>query len=63
MKRLVFILLATLSFLRPSAQDVTALVREADRLEAIPDEVAAYEKFKEVLKIKPTNLLKGDHHD
>jgi len=56
MKRFVFILLASLSFLRPAAQDVTALVKEADRLEAIPDEVAAFEKFKEVLKIKPTNI-------
>ena len=56
MKRLVFLFLATLSFLYPSAQDVSALVKEADRLEAIPDEIAAYEKFREVLKIKPTNI-------
>ena len=56
MKHIIFIFLSTLSFLCTSAQDVTALIKEADRLEAIPDEVAAFEKFKEVLKIKPTNL-------
>lgn len=56
MKHLIFIFLSTLAFLYPAAQDITALVKEADRLEAIPDEMGAYEKFKEVLKIKPTNL-------
>ncbi len=38
------------------AQDVTATTREADRLEAIPDEKAALQKFKEVLKVQPANL-------
>lgn len=56
MKRIVFVLLSTLSFLFSSGQDVTALIKEADRLEAVPDEMAAFTKFKEVLKIKPTNL-------
>ena len=56
MKRILFICLATLAFLYPAAQDFTALIKEADRLEAIPDEVGAYEKFKEVLKVKPTNI-------
>ena len=48
--------LATLTFLYSAAQDFTALIKEADRLEAVPDEVGAYNKFKEVLKIKPTNI-------
>ena len=38
------------------AQDYTALIKEADRLEAIPNEKAALEKFKEVLKVQPTSL-------
>ena len=39
-----------------SAQDVNSVIKEADRLEAVPDEKAAFLKFKEALKIQPTNL-------
>jgi tetratricopeptide (TPR) repeat protein len=39
-----------------AAQDVTALIKEADRLEAVPDEMASFLKFKEVLKIQATNI-------
>lgn len=56
MKRLLFFLFSILSFLVPAAQDINALIAEADRLEALPDENAAFEKFKEVLKLKSTNL-------
>jgi tetratricopeptide (TPR) repeat protein len=56
MKHFLFLCLTTLSFLYPVAQDVDALIKEADRLEAIPDENAAFEKFKEALKINPTNM-------
>lgn len=38
------------------AQDLNALIQEADRLEAIPDEKAALLKLKEALKIQPSNL-------
>ena len=38
------------------AQDITVIVKEADRLEAAADEKAAFAKFKEVLKIQPSNL-------
>jgi tetratricopeptide (TPR) repeat protein len=38
------------------AQDVTALIKEAERLESIPNEMAAFNKFKEVLKAQPANL-------
>ncbi len=38
------------------AQDVTALVREADRLEDAPNELGALNKFKEVLQIQPTHV-------
>ena len=37
-------------------QDLPALIKEGDRLEALPDEKAALAKFKEVLKIHPADL-------
>ena len=54
-----FFLLASLSFLISIgciAQDISAIIKEADRLEAAPNEEAAFLKFKEVLKIQPGNL-------
>jgi tetratricopeptide (TPR) repeat protein len=39
-----------------SAQDVTALLKEANRLEALPNEKASLAKFREVLKIQPRNI-------
>lgn len=39
-----------------TAQDVTVLVNEADRLEKVPNELAAFNKFREVLKQHPTHL-------
>jgi hypothetical protein len=38
------------------AQDVNAIIHEGDRLELIPDEKAAFSKFKEALKLQPNNL-------
>lgn len=38
------------------SQDINAIIKEADRLEAAPDEKAAFAKFKEALKIQPSNL-------
>jgi tetratricopeptide (TPR) repeat protein len=38
------------------SQDANALAREADRLEDIPNEAAALNKFKEVLKLDPAHL-------
>ena len=38
------------------AQDVNSLLKEADRLEAVPDEMASFHKFREVLKIQPLNI-------
>lgn len=38
------------------AQDFNELVKEADRLEAIPNEKAALHNFKEALKLQPLNL-------
>ena len=38
------------------AQDIAQLIKEGDRLENLPDEKKAFEKFKEVLHIQPSNL-------
>lgn len=48
----LFLLISVQSF----SQDLNAVIKEADRLEAIPDEKAAFLKFKEALKIQPSNL-------
>ncbi|MDB5201074.1 MAG: hypothetical protein JWQ27_483 [Ferruginibacter sp.] len=55
MKLLGFFLFNLLA-LMATAQDFTVLVKEADRLEAIPNEKAAFNKFKEALKLQPSNL-------
>lgn len=39
------------------AQDINVLIAEGRRLESVPDEKAAFKKFKEVLKINPTNIF------
>ena len=39
-----------------NAQDINTLIKEGDRLEAIPNEKAAFRKFKEVLKLNATNI-------
>jgi tetratricopeptide (TPR) repeat protein len=49
----LFFLLITINCF---SQDINAIIKEADRLEAAPDEKAAFLKFKEVLKIQPNNL-------
>ena len=38
------------------AQDISKVLKEGDRLEALPDERAAFLKFKEAVKMQPTNL-------
>jgi tetratricopeptide (TPR) repeat protein len=45
-----------LTVLKTVAQDVDAMLKEADRLEAAPDEKAALAKYKEVLKINPAQV-------
>ncbi|MGG9962609.1 hypothetical protein [Ferruginibacter sp. SUN106] len=56
MKLLYVFLISILTFLSAASQDVDAVIKEADRLEAVPDEKAALAKFKEALKIRPTHL-------
>ncbi len=43
-------------FFTSAAQNIDALIKEADRLEALPNEQAALSKFKEALQLKPSNL-------
>jgi tetratricopeptide (TPR) repeat protein len=56
MKLLFVSLFSILTFLKTTAQDATAVVAEAEKLEAVPDEAAALKKYKEALKLQPTNL-------
>lgn len=43
---------ATVTF----SQDINAMLKDAERLEALPDEKAAFNKYKIVLKADPNNL-------
>jgi tetratricopeptide (TPR) repeat protein len=56
MKLLTIVLLSVFTFLQPAVQDINALIKEADRLEILPDEQGAFLKYKEVLKLQSTNL-------
>lgn len=55
--KVLLILLFSLPFLiKVSSQDIVGLTKEANRLESVPDENAAFNKFKEILKLQPTNI-------
>lgn len=56
MKWLFVFSLFLISFLHAASQDVNALIKEGQRLEAVPDEIAALHKFREVLKWQPLNI-------
>ena len=56
MKLFSFLVFLVFSFNQISAQDYNAVIKEADRLEALPNEKAALEKFKEALKLQPTSV-------
>ncbi|MBS1511990.1 MAG: hypothetical protein JST86_14170 [Bacteroidetes bacterium] len=56
MKGWVLFFCFSFSLLYSAAQDVEAIVKEADRLEAVPNEYAALLKYKEALKIKPDQI-------
>ena len=38
------------------AQDMNVMLRDAERLENVPDEKAAFHRFKEVLRMQPANV-------
>lgn len=50
---LLFSLIISVSI---QAQDVTALIKEGDRLESMMNERGAFEKFKEALNLHPVNI-------
>ncbi len=56
MKAVIIFLFTILAFFKPAAQDITAVIKEAEKLEAKPDEAAALKKYKEALKLQPTHL-------
>jgi tetratricopeptide (TPR) repeat protein len=56
MKMLFAFLVLLISVANAGAQDFNALVKEADRLEAVPNEKAALAQFKEALKLQPQNV-------
>ena len=56
MKVLLSVLLGFFALVHVSAQDINALLKEGYRLEAVPNEKASFQKFKEVLKLQPTNI-------
>lgn len=56
MKFLFSIIICTCSFLFINAQDIEVLLKEAARLEMVPNEKASFYKYKEVLKISPSNI-------
>ena len=55
MRNLLMVLLLCISNLSQS-QDISVVLKEAERLEAIPNEKEALKYFKEALKIQPLNL-------
>lgn len=56
MKFFCTILICTFSSIFSAGQDINAIIKEANRLESVPDEKAAFLKFKEVLKLNSTNI-------
>lgn len=55
MKTLLLSFFSFFFYLYLPSQDVAAMIKEADRLEGIPNEKAAFAKFKEALKVQPVN--------
>jgi tetratricopeptide (TPR) repeat protein len=53
----VFLVFSILFSITVYGQDVAAIVKEAQRLEAALNEKAAFNKFKEVLQVQPNHLL------
>ena len=57
MKKIFFLLLFTQLNNILFAQDINAILKEAQWLELVPDQKAALVKYKEVLKIQPNNVV------
>ena len=56
MKFVSILILFTFAAIYSKSQDLNMMVREADRIESVPDEKGALNAFREVLKIKPIQL-------
>lgn len=56
MKIIGSVLYFLFSSLFASSQEINTLIKEADRLESVPNEKGAFQKFKEVLKLHPTHV-------
>lgn len=56
MKLLFLIFFGILTYFVPAAQEFNDIIKEAELLEAKPDEMASLQKYKEALKLKPANL-------
>lgn len=56
MQRLLIYLLVCLPLLPLKAQDINVLIKEGDHLESTLHEKAAFDKFKEVLRIQAVNI-------
>lgn len=57
MKAFFIFCISLTCFLNVSSQSIALLTKEALRLEALPDENAAFLKCKEILKIHPVNIF------
>ena len=53
-----FSILIALLFIAPAinAQDVSSLLKEAIRLEALPNEKASFETYKKIIALQPSNV-------
>lgn len=56
MKFLMIAVFVILPFFKPSAQDINTVINEAEKLELKPDELSAFSKYREALKIQPLNI-------
>ena len=56
MKTLFIFFCSLILLIKVFSQDIVLLTKEANRLETVPDEKSSFAKFKEVLKIQPTNI-------
>jgi tetratricopeptide (TPR) repeat protein len=56
MKTILTVFLTWLISCAAISQDINVLIKEGDRLESSLNEKAAFEKFKEVLRIQPVNM-------
>ena len=56
MKTLSLFIIFFTVFIQSFAQDANSFINEGNRLEVLPNEKAAFQKFKEALKLQPANL-------